>query len=334
MGSGGGGGDQRGPIGDPPPEIKRFYSCKFHQSYKKHNLCTPINPLFITGFSDGESSFGIIIFRDNNLKTNWKVQLFFQIILHEKDKILLVQIKNYFAVGYIIKKKGNALEFRVSSIKELQILISHFDKYPLITQKLADYLLFKHAFNLIYCKKHLTKDGLDKLIAIKSSMNRGLSVVLKQAFSHVEPVSRPLIKENKILNVNWLSGFTSAEGCFYVNIYKSSSYRQGLRVKLKFAITQHCRDEQLMKSLIVFFACGNIYKDRETFSFEVTKLCDIENKIIPFFKNNPILGIKSKDFYDFGKIAYMMKEKKHLTKQGLEQIKKIKAGMNTRRKWS
>lgn len=38
-----------------------------------------------------------------------------------------------------------------------------------------------------------------------------------------------------------------------------------------------------MKSLIKFFDCGNICKDREAFNFEVTKLCDIENKIITFF---------------------------------------------------
>jgi hypothetical protein len=50
---------------------------------------------------------------------------------------------------------------------------------------------------LISCKKHLTKEGLDKLIAIKSSINKGLSEELKQAFPHVEPVLKPLIDENK-----------------------------------------------------------------------------------------------------------------------------------------
>ena len=48
-----------------------------------------MNPQFITGFADGEWCFGIIIFRDKKLNTGWKVQLFFQIVLHEKDKCLL-----------------------------------------------------------------------------------------------------------------------------------------------------------------------------------------------------------------------------------------------------
>jgi hypothetical protein len=42
------------------------------------------------------------------------------------------------------------LGFIVSSIKELEVIINHFDKYPLLTQKQADYLLFKSAFALFF----------------------------------------------------------------------------------------------------------------------------------------------------------------------------------------
>ena len=43
----------------------------------------------------------------------------------------------------------------MESIKELQAIINHFDKYPLITKKLKDYLLFNKAFYLISKKEHL-----------------------------------------------------------------------------------------------------------------------------------------------------------------------------------
>ena len=59
----------------------------------------------------------------------------------------------------------------MESIKELQAIINHFDKYPLITKKLKDYLLFKKAFYLISQKEHLTKQGLRKIVVIKASMN-------------------------------------------------------------------------------------------------------------------------------------------------------------------
>ena len=42
--------------------------------------------------------------------------------------------------------------------------------------------------------------------------------------------------------------------------------------------------------------------------------------------------MKALDFADFCLAAELMKDNKHLTLEGLEQIRKIKAGMNTGRK--
>jgi hypothetical protein len=39
--------------------------------------------------------------------------------------------------------------------------------------------------------------------------------------------------------------------------------------------------------------------------------------------------VKSEDFADFCKVVDIMKVKGHLTVEGLDQIHKIKAGMNT-----
>jgi len=72
-------------------------------------------------------------------------------------------------------------------MEELKILINYFDKYPLITQKYADYQLFKQAFLLIDNKEHLTEEGLQKLVAIRASMNLGNSVALKAAFLPSSP---------------------------------------------------------------------------------------------------------------------------------------------------
>jgi hypothetical protein len=65
----------------------------------------------------------------------------------------------------------------------------------------------------------------------------------------------------------------------------------------------------------------------------VLKHKDIVNIIIPFFNKYPIQGVKSMDYSDFVKIAKLMQNKAHLTIEGLEQIKKIKSGMNTNREY-
>ena len=105
----------------------------------------------------------------------------------------------------------------------------------------------------------------------------------------------------------------------------------GYTVRLIFQITQHSRDEALIRSLIEYLGCGAVYKDREVLVFKVTKFSDIMYKIIPFFKKYPIEGVKLKDFHDFCKVADLVKDKKHLTKEGLEDIHKIKKQMNKKR---
>ena len=57
----------------------------------------------------------------------------------------------------------------------------------------------------------------------------------------------------------------------------------------------------------------------------------LKKKIIPFFNKYKIQGVKQLDFLDFCKIVELMKNKAHLTKEGLAQIRKIKAGMNKAR---
>ena len=177
-------------------------------------------------------------------------------------------------------------------------------------------------------REHLTIEGLHKIVAIKASMNLDLSEKLKVAFPDVVPVERPLVELPQKIDPHWLAGFTSAEGCFFVNVVKSQTHSVGFQIKLVYQLTQHSRDEKLMRSLKQLLKSGKIYKNRYAFYFTVSKFSDITEKIIPFFKKYPILGVKALDFADFCKAAELMKNKAHLTKDGLEQIRKIKAGMN------
>jgi hypothetical protein len=126
--------------------------------------------------------------------------------LHIKDLRLLEQIKAFFGVGTITLKKwikgGSATSaiYSVQSYKELiRVIIPHFDKYPLLTQKKADYLLFKSAVCLMSEGEHLTAEGLRKLVSIKASINNGLREVLQTAFPGIIPVKRPIVPNSTIL---------------------------------------------------------------------------------------------------------------------------------------
>lgn len=296
---------------------------------KKHNLI--IDPNFITGFVDAEGCFTLSITKSNIVKSGWVIKPRFQISLHEKDLQILKSIQSYFCAGHIHKQGSESYQLRIDSIKDIKVIIDHFDKYPLISQKFGDYQLFKQAYELWLNKEHLTSEGLRKIVAIKASINNGLPEGLKAAFPDVIPVLRPQRENIMINNPQWLAGFASGEGCVMVKIRKSKTSFNAI-IELVFQINQHIRDVQLITCIAEYLNCGKIYKhSKNAVVFKVSKLSDINQKIITFFSKYPILGEKAKDFKDFCFVADIVNKKGHLTKEGLDLICQIKANMNTGR---
>ncbi len=66
-----------------------------------------------------------------------------------------------------LSRKRDIVNYSIDSFKDLNKLIYHLEKYPLLTQKAADLLLFKKAVELVNSKTHLTCQGLKKIVAIK-----------------------------------------------------------------------------------------------------------------------------------------------------------------------
>lgn len=85
-----------------------------------------------------------------------------------------------------------------------------------------------------------------------------------------------------------------------------------------------------------FLKCGFIKtgKKQPVVVLTVTKFTDIQNIIIPLFKDkNTLQGAKLHDYLAFLEVAKIMEDKTHLTSIGLERIIKIKEGMNSNRKF-
>jgi hypothetical protein len=123
-----------------------------------------------------------------------------------------------------------------------------------------------------------------------------------------------------------------AEGSFFVSIYKSKTIT-GYAVKLIFSIAQNRRDTELLNSCMKFLNCGRVSEKSSNTAVEllVTKFSDIDNKILPLFGKYPLFGAKKRDYEDFCKIALLIKNKVHLTQEGLDEIRSIGSGMNRRR---
>nr|AYE93232.1 LAGLIDADG homing endonuclease [Termitomyces sp.]AYE93260.1 LAGLIDADG homing endonuclease [Termitomyces sp.] len=179
--------------------------------------------------------------------------------------------------------------YSVDSIKEIPLIINHFDKYPLVTQKLSDYLIFKKCFNIIKQGNHLTESGLLEIISLKSNLNLGLPVKLKEAFPNVTKVNRVEYKFNGIPDPFWISGFTSGEGSFQVLVRNSKN-----ELFTRFSIHLHIRDLEVLKAISTYFnkfTEKKVTLTEKSAQLQISKFSDINDIIIPFFNKHPILPL-------------------------------------------
>nr|QCW06949.1 hypothetical protein [Drechslerella brochopaga] len=291
------------------------------------------DPWFVTGLVDAEGSFTVSVLKSSSTNIGWTVNARFKLTVHITDTDLLLNLKKYFEdVGNIVIFK-NTCTYRVDKLKDImEVIVPHFDKYPLTTQKLADYILFKEIISLMKNKEHLTLDGLKKILSFKCSLNLGLSEELKNKFPGIEPVKRPLVIDNNIPSPFWMAGFTTGDGSFYLTI-RSKKLNNIPRIDIEFSITQHSRDMLLLEKFITFFNCGRIKKDsrHSVHYYKVTNIKDIINNIIPFFNKYNIKGVKSLNFVDWCKAAVIIKSKAHLTSEGVDNIYAIQSKINNNR---
>ena len=312
--------------------------------YIKNSFTTlinlPLNPNWITGFTDAEGSFIISITRSENRAIRWILTPIFSIELHGNDLHLLSKIQSFFGVGNITTKNGQVV-YSVKSIVDINsIIIPHFYKYPLLhlrnekqmllTQKQADFLLFKKIVELVIQKHHLREEGLIKILEFKASLNKGISPELEKAFPDVILVARPIVQLPVNLDTNWFLGFIDGVGSFGINITKGTTKIEYL-VQINFNLTQHIRDAGLLKLIQEWLGCGLIFENHKDsrVNLIITKLQDLISIFIPKFNQYHVQGIKRLKFEYFKLVVNLMEKKEHLNLDGLNKIRQIKSGMNS-----
>ena len=142
--------------------------------------------------------------------------------------------------------------------------------------------------------------------------------------------TKPTVAEEYVV------GLTDGEGCFYVNMGKYPEYRAGIRVQMHFHIKMQEKDRDLLEKVRNTLDCGAVYFQKEQranhtqcYRYTVSSYEDIFKKIVPFFRRHPLQSAsKRKSFEIFCQIAVLFKKGKHLTKSGIEKIRKLKLRMN------
>lgn len=139
---------------------------------------------------------------------------------------------------------------------------------------------------------------------------------------------------NSKLNPYYLVGLVDGEGCFSITF---NNHKDRItEVRLIFEIELREDDKEILERVKNTLECGNIYylgyerykKWRPHYKYKVSNIKDITQKIIPFFQKYPLQAKKKYSFELFVQIAQLIVNKKHLTSEGIKNIRAIKNSLS------
>ena len=100
-------------------------------------------------------------------------------------------------------------------------------------------------------------------------------------------------------------------------------------MKARFILTQHSRDVELMQSILKYLDCGTLSNISNNYLYlTISKLNNLKDIIVPLLQKYPLQGGKNLDYLLFCEVISLMKNKEHLTEEGLKKIIEIKDKMN------
>ncbi len=126
----------------------------------------------------------------------------------------------------------------------------------------------------------------------------------------------------------YLAGFADGEGSFNASFRPRDDYRLPWKISLCFNISQ--RDPVILAQFKRHLRCGTMRQRRDgVWYYEVNNLVPILDNVIPFFERFEFLSTKKKrDFVKFKQLAQLMREGRHLTREGVEEVVEIRREMN------
>ena len=124
--------------------------------------------------------------------------------LHVNGVNLLNFIRNSLGGIDNVTTEGSIANYKVSSQKEIKLIIEIFTKYSLNSSKHLDFLVFCRAYELYISSNNKTPELAKEINMLKDSMNR------KRTNLDWEKLHKIYITDN------WLLGFVEGDGSFFI----------------------------------------------------------------------------------------------------------------------
>ena len=236
---------------------------------------------WLVGMTDGDGTFHLAY-------QNGKWNLVYKIALSRYNLRLLYYIKKELGVGSVTRDNLKG-QFVIRDRKKLaNIIFPIFDKYPLLTSKLFDYIKLKKAYYILE-NSNLSKNEKDKLLLelkkeiVPPNYTSNAWNKTKLPFENAQDVTCVMTKP-------WVVGFIEAEGSFYL-VSKDKT-----RIVHGFGISQKL-DPIILESIRRILYIPNAVKFKSNHNYyllDTTNSRAIENIIQYFHKT--MKGMKSVEY--------------------------------------
>ena len=134
------------------------------------------------------------------------------------------------------------------------------------------------------------------------------------------------------LRDSWISGFIDAEGCFNITIFKRKAMKFGIQVKLRFMLDHKDSLDSLLliKDQLNLFLTNRKLKKGNIGSMhriEINSFVKVP-LIINYINNFNLKSKKQESFNKWVKAYELVKNKAHLTENGLIEIRNLSKKVN------
>ena len=133
---------------------------------------------WIVGFIDGEGCFSVSLHKNPTTKLGWQIMPEFVVTQGQKSLKVLEKLQSFFGCGRIFVNRRydnhneNLYRFCVRSFPDLkEKIVPFFQENKLQTAKSQDFEIFVKIIIMMSEKKHLSSDGIKKIIELATTMN-------------------------------------------------------------------------------------------------------------------------------------------------------------------
>src|SRR5205814_8819820 len=128
---------------------------------------------YISGYADGEGCFTVSIAPRATLAVGWEVRPSFSVSQNGDRAEVLHALQAYFGCGSIRPDRSDkTLKWETRRLEDfLDRVITHFERYPLLSGKRLDFERFAAVCDLQAAGAHRTTAGLIEIVELARGMN-------------------------------------------------------------------------------------------------------------------------------------------------------------------